>query len=256
VPIGKHGTFQAVAETQNAFSETDHELAELLIQHTENALDRLQREQQLQDQTARLNQFASMLSHDLRNPLNVADGHIELLREECDSDHIDPVAHAHERMEELIEGVLALARGVNAENETEDVAVAYVAKHGWQSVETPDATLTIKTESRITADPSQLQQLFENVFRNAVEHTDGAIAVTVGELETGFYIADSGPGIPADEREKIFTTGYSTAASGTGLGLAIVSEIVQAHGWAVNVAESADGGTQIEITGVEMTTSH
>jgi PAS domain S-box-containing protein len=256
VPIGEHGTFQAVAETQNAFSETDHELAELLIQHTENALDRLRREQQLQEQTERLNQFASMLSHDLRNPLNVADGHIELLREECDSEHVDPVAHAHERMEELIEGVLALARGVNAENETEDVALARVAKRGWQSVKTSDATLSIKAESSITADPSQLQQLFENVFRNAVEHTDGDITVSVGELESGYYIADSGPGIPVDEREKIFTTGYSTAASGTGLGLAIVSAIVQAHDWAINVVESEDGGTQIEITGVEMTTDH
>lgn len=252
VPIGEHGTFQAVAETQNAFSETDHELAELLIQHTENALDRLQREQQLQEQTERLNEFASMLSHDLRNPLNVADGHIELLRDECDSDHVGHIAHAHQRMEELIEGVLALAQGVEADSEVEDVAIARVAKRGWQSVETPDATLAVETESTISADPNQLQQLFENVFRNAVEHTDGAITITVGEGETGFHIADSGPGIPADEREQIFATGYSTAATGTGLGLAIVSEIVQAHGWDIEVTESDDGGTRFEITGVDI----
>jgi PAS domain S-box-containing protein len=255
VPIGEHGTFQAVAETQNAFSETDYELAELLVQHTENALDRLQRERQLQEQTDRLNRLASMLSHDLRNPLNVANGHIELLREESDSDHAAHVAQAHERMEELIEGVLTLARGVDGERETEDVAVARVAEQGWQSVATPDATLAVETDSVIVADPSQLQQLFENVFRNAVEHTDGAIMVTIGTLDTGFYIADSGSGIPDDECTDVFTAGYSTAAGGTGLGLAIVSEIAQAHDWTVELTASRDGGTRIEITGVEIITT-
>ena len=252
VPIGKHGTFQAVAETQNAFSETDHELAELLIQHTENALDRLQQEQQLQVQTERLNQFASMLSHDLRNPLNVANGHIDLLREECDTDRVDQIAHAHERMAELIESVHTLVQGVDGDSETEEVAVARVANRGWESVETPDATLTVTTNRTISADPSQLQQLFENLFRNAIEHTSGAITVTIGELDTGFYVADSGAGIPAGEREQLFTAGYSTAAGGTGLGLAIVSEIAQAHGWTVDLTESEHGGTRIEITGVEM----
>jgi signal transduction histidine kinase len=251
VPIGDHGTFQAVAQTCNAFSETDHELAELLIQHTENALDRLQREQQLHEQTEQLNQFASMLGHDLRNPLDVASGHLDLLREECDSDRVEHIAQAHQRIDELIESVLTLARAGEQSVEFEEVAIASVAERGWQSVETSEASLAIETDGFISADPSQLQQLFENVFRNAVEHTTGAITVTVGELATGFYIADSGAGIPVDEREKIFETGYSTTGSGTGLGLSIVSEIVQAHGWEVSVTESDHGGTQLEITGVE-----
>ena len=251
VPIGDHGTFQAVATTRNAFSESDRELTELLLQHTENALDRLQREQQLQKKTERLNQFSRMLSHDLRNPLNVATGHIELLRDECDSDHIDNIAQAQHRMEELIENVLTLARNSETDTGFEDVSIASVAKRGWQSVETSDATLAVECEKAIFADPSQLQQLFENVFRNAIEHSSGEVTVTVGALDTGFYIADTGPGIPVDERDTIFTTGYSTIASGTGLGLAIVSEIVQAHNWDIEVCDSELGGTRFEITGVE-----
>lgn len=254
VPIGEHGTFQAVAETQNAFTETDYELAELLIQHTENALDRLQREKQLQQQTERLNRFTSMLSHDLRNPLNVAAGHVDLLRDECDSDHITPIAQAHSRMEELIQSVLTLAQSAEQDLEREQVAVSRVAEQGWQGVATQDASLSVEAETRIVADPSQLQQVFENVFRNAVEHTSGAITVTVGDLETGFYVADSGSGIPDDEHKKIFTSGYSTTPSGTGLGLAIVSEIVETHGWDIEVMESDHGGTRFEISNVEVAT--
>ena len=254
VPVGKHGTFQAVAETRGAFDETDCELTELLIRHTENALDRLHREQQLERQTERLNRFASMLSHDLRNPLNVAAGHIDILRTECDSDHIEPIAQAQRRMEELIESVLILARNGGEELSVEPVTIAEVAERGWESVDTPDATLAVETEVIITADPSQLQQLFENLFRNAIEHTSGAVTVTVGPLEDGFYIADTGPGIPVNERDKIFASGYSTTAGGTGLGLTIVYEIVQAHGWEIAVTDSASDGTRFEITSIDTIT--
>ncbi|WP_434522761.1 ATP-binding protein [Halorubrum sp. AS12] len=250
VPIGDHGTFQAVATTRNAFTESDLELTKLLIRHTENALDRLHREQQLHQKTERLNQFTSMLSHDLRNPLNVATGHTELLRDECDSEHVDNIAQAQHRMEELIENVLTLARNSEKDPGFEDVSIASVAERGWQSVETTDATLSVECEGVVSADPSQLQQLFENVFRNAIEHSSGSVTVTVGALDTGFYISDTGPGIPEDERNEIFTTGYSTIASGTGLGLAIVSEIVQTHGWKIEVCDSEHGGTRFEITDV------
>lgn len=255
VPIGDHGTFQAVATTGGAFTETDCELTELLIRHTENALDRLQREQQLQQKTERLDQFTSMLSHDLRNPLNVATGHIELLRNECDSEHVDDIAQAQQRMEELIENVLTLAQDNDERPTVEDVSIAHVAERSWQSVETPDATLSIECDCVVSADSSQLQQLFENLFRNAIEHSRGAITVTVGALATGFYIGDTGPGIPDSERDEIFTTGYSTAASGTGLGLAIVSQIVQTHGWDIEVCDGKNGGTRFEITDVEILTS-
>ncbi|MEZ3163901.1 response regulator [Halorubrum sp. RMP-47] len=251
VPIGDHGVFQAVATTRNSFNKTDHELTELLIRHTDSALSRLQRERQLEQQTVRFDRFTSMLSHDLRNPLTVAAGHVELLSDECNSEHLDKIAHAHHRMEELIDNVLMLARNDDAEVTMEPVSVNRAAKQGWQSVNTPNATLSATCEMTVSAAPSQLKRLFENVFRNAIEHSNGSVSVTVGAMDAGFYIADTGPGIPEDERDVIFTTGYSTAASGTGLGLAIVSQIVQTHDWNIAVCDSEAGGTRLEITGVE-----
>lgn len=77
--------------------------------------------------------------------------------------------------------------------------------------------------------------------------------ITVGVLdqERGFYVADDGDGIPEDERDRVFESGYSTDREGTGFGLAIVKQVVDAHGWEIRLAESDTGGTRFEIPGVE-----
>ncbi|MFB6130585.1 MAG: sensor histidine kinase [Salinigranum sp.] len=89
----------------------------------------------------------------------------------------------------------------------------------------------------------------ENLFRNAVEHGPPGVTVRVGALddEPGFYVADDGPGISRDERERVFERGYTTADSGTGYGLSIVSEIANAHEWSLSVSESDADGARFEI---------
>lgn len=67
-----------------------------------------------------------------------------------------------------------------------------------------------------------------------------------------FYVEDNGQGIPPDEREAVFESGYSTADDGTGFGLSIVSEIVEAHGWALRLTDGERGGARFEITGVNV----
>jgi signal transduction histidine kinase len=88
-------------------------------------------------------------------------------------------------------------------------------------------------------------------MRNAIEHTEQTVTVTIGEFEDGFYIEDDGDGIPEDERDDVFAPGYTTTDDGTGFGLSIVSDIVEAHGWEIRLTDSADGGARFEITGVE-----
>ncbi|RLM97191.1 PAS domain S-box protein [Haloarcula sp. Atlit-7R] len=77
------------------------------------------------------------------------------------------------------------------------------------------------------------------------------VTITIGTAEDGFYVADDGPGVPGAKRGTLFEAGYSTDDDGTGFGLAIVDRIAEAHGWSVDVSESADGGARFEITGVE-----
>jgi signal transduction histidine kinase len=94
--------------------------------------------------------------------------------------------------------------------------------------------------------------VFENLMRNAIDHTEQTVTVTVGEFEDGLYLADDGDGIPEDERDDVLTAGYTTTDDGTGFGLSIVSDIVEAHGWEIHLAESAEGGARFEITDVEL----
>ena len=214
-----------------------------------------QRKQELKRQNERLGEFASIVSHDLRNPLSVADGRLELAMQECDSEHLESVAGAHERMETLIDDLLTLAREGTIVEETQSVQIADVSEQCWETVETGEAMLRIETDLTIKADPARLREIFENLIRNAVEHSGGDVTITIGGLPDGFYIADDGPGIPPDKRNTVFERGYSTSESGTGLGLYIVQEIVDAHDWEVAICTSDFGGTRFEITGVRLAES-
>jgi signal transduction histidine kinase len=197
-----------------------------------------------------LDQFLGVVSHDLRNPLNVAQGRLELAAEECDSDHLEPIDRSLDRMDTLIDDLLTLARQGEEIVETEPVDLATVSERCWDNVATADASLVVDADRTIEADRSRLQQLLENLFRNAVEHGGDDVRITVGELADGFYVDDDGPGIPRDKREDVFESGYTTASDGTGFGLAIVAEIASAHGWTIDVTESDEGGARFEITGV------
>jgi signal transduction histidine kinase len=110
---------------------------------------------------------------------------------------------------------------------------------------------TIDTTHVIRADESRLQQLFENLYRNAIEHGGDGVTVHVGDLDGGFYVADTGSGIPESDRDEIFQAGYSTAEHGTGFGLRIAEQIAEAHGWEIHVVDGATGGARFEILGVE-----
>ena len=199
----------------------------------------------------RLEEFTSVVSHDLRNPLNVATGRLGLVAEECDSDHLDDIEQALNRMETLIDDLLTLAREGKEVTEIQPVDLAKMINACWENVETDQAVLITNTNRSVRADRSRLKQVFENLFRNAVEHGGADVSVTVGDLDDGFYIEDDGPGIPSGERDDIFEAGYSRSEEGTGFGLSIVERIVTGHDWQIRVTEGSDGGARFEITDVE-----
>ena len=258
VPLGEYALLNIGSTEPEAFSEADTERVQLWADTVTEAfgrIDQLQqlktREEELTRQRDRLDQFASVVSHDIRNPINVASGRLKLAAEECDSEQLEIIDRALTRMEELIDDALLLARQGQTVGETESIVLSDLVSQCWGTVATADATIDCQCDAVIQADRSRLADVFENLFRNSVEHGDTAVSITVATTESGFYIADDGPGIDPDDRERIFETGYSTETDGTGFGLAIVREIVEAHGWAISVDDSEAGGARFEITGVE-----
>ena len=213
-----------------------------------------QYQQELEEKTERLGEFAGIVSHDLRNPLTVAAGNLELARDNCESPHLEAVERAHNRMKVLIEDLLTLARHGETVTETDAINLTTVVEECWKTVETAEASLTVESDRTVLADKSRLKQLFENLIRNAVEHGGSTVTVTVGGLENGFYVEDDGPGISEADSEVVFDAGYSTNDEGAGFGLSIVQRIVEAHEWNIRVRNSSNGGARFEITGVEFAT--
>ncbi|MEY7850345.1 nitrogen regulation protein NR(II) [Natrarchaeobius sp. A-rgal3] len=251
------------------------------------------RERALERQNEQLERFVSVVSHDLRNPLTVAQGNVELAHqlstEPAVTDHLADALDAQERMEQLIDDLLALASQGRTVDDPHSVVLAEVVTKAWRYIETTNVGLVeaFSEELTIEADGDRLCQLFENLFRNAVEHGStsprsqtpkdavehgstshakpsgsadavehggdaGVITVRVGWDEGVLFVEDDGPGIPADERDDVFDHGYTTSSEGTGFGLAIVEAIVDAHGWAIDVGEGVEGGARFEIRGISV----
>ena len=219
-----------------------------LVGVTRNVTERVERERQLRQQNERLGEFASVISHDLRSPLNVAQGRAALLAEQGESEHLDPLLQALDRMEAIVEDTLTLARQGDTISETESVSLTNLVGKCWATVDTDDATIEIVDEMTFQADPGRLRHVFENLFRNAVEHGGSDVTVRVGcHNELGIYVEDNGPGIPVEKRDEVFEPGHSSAQGGTGFGLTIVKRIVEAHGWELSVADGTEGGARFEF---------
>ncbi len=208
-------------------------------------------EAELRRQNERLESFAHTVAHDLRNPLNVAQGQLELARETGEAKFFENAEQATNRMERLIEEVLELAKQGRTVLETEFVALGDLSDDAWELVDAPEATLEVEANPRLLADEGRLCELLENLFANATEHAGPDATVRVGALPDGFYVEDDGPGIPADRRDRVFESGHTTSDRGTGFGLAIVDQIVTAHGWEVSVTEGTEGGARFEVSEVE-----
>jgi len=265
VPVGEDGVFQAVGTEPNAFDDDDVELAELLVTHTASTLDRIERERELQRQNERLESFVSVVSHDLRNPLTVLTGALELAERTGDPEHFERGKRARDRMEQLIEDLLTFARQGESVEDPTPVDVAEVAEASWDAVATAGATLEVHADLELRCHEGRFRELLENLFRNAVEHGSTSppsqapedavehggeqVSVTVGELpdHEGFYVADDGPGIPPERRSEVFESGVSTSDDGTGFGLSIVDQIATAHDWEITVTESDAGGARFEV---------
>lgn len=202
-----------------------------------------EREQRdLQDRAMRLESFASIVSHDLRNPLEVAQIRLEAAQDTDEEIHFEKALDALDRMKRIITDVRSLTIKDEEISTKDSVQLQDVAQAAWETVDTQSASLEIEDGPPLEADDDYLQQSLENLLRNAIEHGGDGVQITIRRTEDGFVVADDGSGIPPEEQDDVFEAGFTTADSGTGLGLSIVKRIANAHGWAVDVTTSDSGG--------------
>jgi signal transduction histidine kinase len=218
---------------------------------TQDVTDERRAHEELERQRRQLEAFASVVSHDLRNPLAIARGYLDVVTGDVEAvEHVSALARVDRalvRMEEIITELLGATEPREVWRPKDTVDLGTVVAAAWEMVETGDATLDNRVTLTVDGDRSRLTRLFENLFRNAVEHAGSDTAVVVDDHPGGFVVADDGPGIDPKQHDVVFQAGYSTQTRGTGFGLFIVRDIALAHGWEVRVGES-EGGLRLEFT--------
>ena len=249
IPLGEHGVFgvDTTGETLDPFTV---ELAHVLASNTEAALDRAVQERQLDQQAARLEEFAALSSHELRNRLQIALGTAERAQAQGDLDAVEDVIETLGRMNRLVSQLLALARTGSAARGSESIALSGIGDVAWTAVESATATLTVESDGIVTADRDGLLEVLELVFRTVVDG-GGSDEARVGTLEDGFYVEDDGTAITPEQREELLEPTYSAVNEATGDSVHLVATIADAHDWEVSVTE-AGGKTRIAFRNVEI----
>lgn len=251
-----YGTFCFAGDDpqKKPFSNEEEIFVELMAEWVSYELFQKRATEQIEQQRDRLEDFAGVVSHDLRNPLGIVQGYLDLAEQTGNPEHFDRCRSALERMDTLIGDLLTLAQGGQSIAETESIELSKLVRDCWRFVPAEEATIELDEDIILKGDWSRVQQLFENLFRNAIEHGGDDVTIRVGVLEnaSGIYVEDNGAGITPKKREQVFTDGYSTGEEGSGFGLTIVRQIVEAHGWDIRVTDSETGGARFEITGTEI----
>jgi PAS domain S-box-containing protein len=244
-----------------------------LLINSRDVSERKARERRLTDRNERLDRFAGIVSHDLRNPLSVIRGSMEMARLKGDTEPLERGERAVDRIDQLVSELLTLARQGSGIDEPTEFDLAGVAREAWATAGSDGATLVVGADARVSGDRGRLRQALENLFRNSVEHgstggrtrsgdsealrasgsraspddgvehgSDGGddLTVVVSATAEGFLVADDGPGIDPEHRDEAFDPGFTTSADGTGYGLDIVREVVESHGWTVRLRPDAD----------------
>ncbi|MFF3227752.1 sensor histidine kinase [Nocardia suismassiliense] len=262
-----------LAQIQQAFAKT--EASEAAAKHSE----------------AKMRQFVADASHELRTPLTTIRGFAELYRQGATTDpdlFMDRIERESQRMGILVEDLLMLAR-LDAQRPLERgqvdlLAVASDAVHSARAMaaaadpdtprrriddaprhpidDAPRRRIELDIQPgegtlEVIGDETRLRQVLANLLNNALTHTPPDAAVTVRLTPTAdevlLEVADTGPGLPADEADRIFERFYRTDSSrtrtsgGTGLGLSIVQALVTAHGGSVDVRSVEGEGSTFTV---------
>jgi PAS domain S-box-containing protein len=211
--------------------------------------DRRAYKEDIESQLDWLGEFGHVLSHDLKTPLSVIQGNLELAQELDDTDRLDDAVDAADRLEALVDDLANVMQQADLVTEVESVELSDVFR-SWDAFETNPESLDVLDSKTILADKHALVRLADNLVKNTVEHAGEETAMRVGTLSDGFYYEDDGPGIPESERDDVFKPGFTTKEDGTGFGMVSIKQIALAHGWEVTISESETGGARFEFTGI------
>jgi signal transduction histidine kinase len=228
----------------------DLELAIMLETYREDMLEKNRATERL----ATIGQFAANLGHELRNPLSVVESSLYLVRQHLGepvarspnvAKHLERIGAEVQRANHTIRDLLDLAR--NKAPTLRPTNLRLLVESAADASLLPAAVTfesTVPAELTANVDPDQMRQVLVNVIVNACQALRGRGHVWVsGEAAPDgtarLRVRDDGPGVPGEDRRRIFDALYTTKAKGSGLGLALCRRIMEAHGGAIELEAEA-----------------
>lgn len=230
-----------------------------------------------ESQRADLSAFAGFAAHDLKAPLTLLSGYLDLIKtgvidpRTVDENELpefcDRAMRASKRMRSLVDSLLAFARAREApliparlelEPALKDVVDQLMEQHDSEGSGNASPTFTLHTPlPAVHVDPEMMHQVLENLLGNAMKYVEegrGAeievSATTDSQGMVELVVADHGIGIPQDRREAIFggfVRAHGQGYTGSGLGLAICKRVLERHGGSIGVEENPGGGTRFVV---------
>jgi PAS domain S-box-containing protein len=226
--------------------------------------DRKRSEERLREQTAlaRLGEMAAVVAHEVKNPIAGIRGALQVIASRMAPDQRDRAVMGDiitrlDGLNAIVQDLLVFARPRPVRAEHVDVAALVRGTADLIRRDPALAAVDVRVDvdraasAIVQADPEQLQMVFQNVLINAAQAMNGLghISVTIGDANgrCRLSIADHGPGMPADVRNKAFDPFFTTKHRGTGLGLPIAKRIIDAHGGEIRIETPPGGGTVVSI---------
>ncbi|MFH1216703.1 MAG: ATP-binding protein [Pseudomonadota bacterium] len=249
--------YQVLSEKLEKSYTRLHEEAELLLEAEEQL--------RVSQKFSALGQLSASLAHEIKNPLGSIKGTAEIFLDEFPPGHpkrefVEILLKETARLNTTVEEVLRYSKNQQqcaAQKESME-SVSVVLDHVLALLDNKIRKKNIRITRRISPerasmliDGNKMSQVFINLLLNAIEAIDRGGEIRIDGAQSGddmrIIVSDNGPGIPPEERDKIFTPFYSGREDGTGLGLAISAKIVESYGGRIELAESPEGGASFTI---------
>ncbi|MFW6458692.1 MAG: PAS domain S-box protein [Halodesulfurarchaeum sp.] len=237
-----------------AVKRIDYFTTEAMVAISHDLSEHRQYERQLESTNARLEEFTTVVTQDLRNPLTVAKGWTEIAQKAHQIKELDKIATSLDRMDEIIKYTLTLAHEGDGIGHLSKVDLNDVAWESWQAIDTHSADFKNNIESTARGDYGRIAYLFRTLFQRSVDLADTEPKIRVGELRSGsgFFVADDGPKLQMDDRGSVNYSSHLGQSESETFDLMAVKRIADAHGWNLSLKESEAGGAKFEFRGVEM----
>lgn len=199
--------------------------------------EKKERTKSLKEKNRRLDEFNSIVSHDLRNPLNVARGFLDIARDSMKEEDLDKVENSLNRMENIIDELLAVSG--DAENfEKQDLNLETVFL---EAIESGNREISFELENNkdLHASRTALVNIFDNMISNSIDHNKKGVSVKVEGTSYGFLYKDDGE--LSEEIDEIVEHGYTSSTDGRGLGLSIIRRLANANDWSLELEKGGEG---------------